>query len=137
MTRSHFDQGLHYLPSHNNILDVMSHPVAKRLKMANIQHSYAEWTLLPKHFGLLFSNRRGVWSVLIITVINKKKSCFVYAKSVGPDQMPRSAVSDLGLHYLLMSIAWDARHELDKESEYFRINPVYYSENDRNIQTVP
>ena len=41
--------------------------------------------------------------------------CFIeipvlYANSVGPDQMPRSAASDLGLHCLPMSLLWDARH---------------------------
>ena len=36
-----------------------------------------------------------------ITVLN--------ANSVGPDQTPRSATSDLGLHGLPMSLLWDAR----------------------------
>ena len=31
------------------------------------------------------------------------------ANSVDPDQAPRSAASDLGLHSLPMSLAWDAR----------------------------
>ena len=29
--------------------------------------------------------------------------------NVDPDQMPRSAASDLGLHCLSMSLLWDAR----------------------------
>ena len=33
------------------------------------------------------------------------------ANSVGPDQTPRSAASDLDLHCLLMSLLWDARHK--------------------------
>ena len=32
------------------------------------------------------------------------------ANSVDPDQMPRS-VADLDLHYLSMSLLWDARHK--------------------------
>ena len=31
------------------------------------------------------------------------------ANSVDPDQMPRSAASDLGLRYLPMSLLWEAR----------------------------
>ena len=35
----------------------------------------------------------------------------VNANSVNPDQTPRSAASDLGLHCLPMSHLWDARHK--------------------------
>ena len=50
---------------------------------------------------------RGVWLVFII-------SCFVEiselnANSVDPDQTPRSAASDLGLHCLPMSHLWETR----------------------------
>ena len=38
--------------------------------------------------------------IIKITVLN--------ANSVDPDQMPRSAASDLDLHYLPMSLLWDA-----------------------------
>ena len=31
------------------------------------------------------------------------------ANSVDPDQTPRSAASDVGLHYLPMSLLWEAR----------------------------
>ena len=31
------------------------------------------------------------------------------ANSVDPDQTPRSAASDLGLHYLAVPLLWDAR----------------------------
>ena len=34
-----------------------------------------------------------------------------HAISVDPDQTPRSAASDLGLHCLQMSLMWDARHK--------------------------
>ena len=33
------------------------------------------------------------------------------ANSVGTDQMPHSAASDYGLHCLLISLLWDARHK--------------------------
>ena len=33
------------------------------------------------------------------------------ANSVDPDQMPRSAACNLGLHCLPMSFLWDARHK--------------------------
>ena len=51
---------------------------------------------------------RGVWLVFLLI------SCFVEvcelnANSVDPDQTPRSAASDLGLHCLSMSFLWDAR----------------------------
>ena len=35
----------------------------------------------------------------------------VNANRVDPDQTPRSAASDLGLHCLPMSHLWDARHK--------------------------
>ena len=36
----------------------------------------------------------------------------VNANCVDPDQTPRSAAYDLGLHCLPMSHLWDARHKL-------------------------
>ena len=33
------------------------------------------------------------------------------ANSVDPDQTPRSAASDQGLHCLPMSLLWDAKHK--------------------------
>ena len=38
----------------------------------------------------------------------------VNANSVDPDQTPRSAASDLGLHCLPVSDLWHARHKLVK-----------------------
>ena len=54
------------------------------------------------------SNIRGVWLVVFFL-----SPCFIEipvfnANSVDPDQTPRSAASDLGLHCLLMSLLWDA-----------------------------
>ena len=54
------------------------------------------------------SNTRGVWLVYLLP-------CFIEipvfnANSVDPDQTPRSAASDLGLHCLPVSLfIWDAR----------------------------
>ena len=50
---------------------------------------------------------RGVWLVLVL-------SCFVktselLANSVDPDETSRSVASDLGLHFLPVSLLWDAR----------------------------
>ena len=39
----------------------------------------------------------------------------VNANSAEPDQTPRSAASDLGLHCLSMSLLWDARLKWIKE----------------------
>ena len=35
----------------------------------------------------------------------------INANSIDPDQTPRSAASDLGLHCLPMSHLWDVRHK--------------------------
>ena len=56
------------------------------------------------------SNKRGVWLVLL------QYYCFIEipifrANSEDPDQTPRSAASDLGLHCLSMSILRDTRHK--------------------------
>ena len=48
------------------------------------------------------SNRRSVWLVFIITMFYRK-SVF-YANSVDPDQMQRSAASDLDLNCLQMPL---------------------------------
>ena len=42
---------------------------------------------------------------------NKTKQNVINAISVDPDQTPRSALSDLGLHCLPMSNLLDARHK--------------------------
>ena len=61
------------------------------------------------------NNRRDVWLVFFIL------PCFIanpefHANSVDPDQKPRYAASDLGLHCLPISILWDARHKLIEQS---------------------
>ena len=43
------------------------------------------------------------------------------ANSVDPDQTPRSAASDLGLHCLPMSLLWDARLKCVKEQLYLAL----------------
>ena len=47
----------------------------------------------------------------------------INANSVDPDQTPRSAVSDLGLHCLPMSHFWDARHKWVNTSKLCLHNP--------------
>ena len=47
----------------------------------------------------------GVWLVFIIVMFYRNNN----ANNVDPDQTPRSAASDLGLHCLLMPLLWDAR----------------------------
>ena len=42
------------------------------------------------------SNIRGAWLVFIITMLYR--ICAFNATSIDPDQTPRSAASDLGLH---------------------------------------
>ena len=64
------------------------------------------------------SNIRGVWLILLLP-------CFIEipvsnAKSIDPDQTPRSSVSDLDLHCLLMSLLWDAWHKCVKTFQNWR-----------------
>ena len=51
---------------------------------------------------------KGVWLVFIV-IMFCKIIFELNANSVDPDQTPRSAASDLGLHGLPMSFLWDAR----------------------------
>ena len=53
------------------------------------------------------SNIRGAWLVLSLPCVIEIP--LFNANSVDPDQMPRSAESDLGLHCLPKSLLWDAR----------------------------
>ena len=75
---------------------------------------------IPSGFIYLYSldrfisNKRGVWLVFNISMFYRN---FCKANSVGPDQTPRSAASDLGLHCLPMSLLWDGRHK--------RVNDLY------------
>ena len=52
----------------------------------------------------------GVTDVLFHFYLVFNTEIFLYANSADPDQMPRSAVSDLGLHCLLRSQKRDAKH---------------------------
>ena len=78
--------------------------------------------------GRSISNIRGVWLVFIIP-------CFIEipvfnANSVNPDQMPRSAASDLGLLCLLMSLVWDAR------LKWIRCQALFSVVNNQNNENV-
>ena len=48
-------------------------------------------------------NIRSVWLVFIVTMFYSN-SFALNANSVDPDQTPQNAASDLGLHYLPMSL---------------------------------
>ena len=64
------------------------------------------------------------------SIFNEQNICLVFiitmfymilvfnANSVDSDQMLYSAGSDLGLHYLPMSLLWDARHNWVVDSHY-------------------
>ena len=43
------------------------------------------------------------------------------ANSVDPDQTPRSAASDLGLHCLPVPLLWDTRLKWVKGKQFFRV----------------
>ena len=60
------------------------------------------------------SSLRGVRSVLTITMFIEIP--VVNTNSVDPDQTPRSAASDLGLHCLPMSYLWAASHKRVNEA---------------------
>ena len=49
-------------------------------------------------------NKKGVWLFFITYIAIFLEILVSNANSVGPDQTPRSAASDLGLHYLLVSL---------------------------------
>ena len=62
-------------------------------------------------------------------------SCFVEVSElnvniVDPDQTPRSAASDLGLHCLAVSLLWDARLNWVKiiNDDIFKDNRYFYTE---------
>ena len=59
---------------------------------------------------------KGIWLVFIIIIFVEISE--FNANSVDPDQTPRSVASDLGLHYLLMSLLLDARLKLVKVKLY-------------------
>ena len=57
--------------------------------------------------GRSISKKGGIRLILINTMFYRVS--VLNANCVDPDQTPRSAASDLGLHYLPMSLLWDAR----------------------------
>ena len=62
------------------------------------------------------SKRRSVWLFSLSPFFVEMR--VLNAKSVDPDQTPRS---DQGLHFLPMSLFWDAKHKLVYYSRYFLI----------------
>ena len=70
-----------------------------------------------------FTLRTGPFPICLVSFLLHVLPCFIEiaissANSVDPDQTPRSAASDLGLHCLSMSHLLDAEHKLVK----YRIN---------------
>ena len=55
------------------------------------------------------SSLRRVWSFFFLLLPGFIKTPINNANSIDPDQTPRPAASDLGLHYLPMSHLWNAR----------------------------
>ena len=66
---------------------------------------------------------RGVWCNF--SFLFYFELIFLLADSEDPDQTPRSAASDLGLHCLTMSQKWDAMiiWVKDEKWKFFEINP--------------
>ena len=62
------------------------------------------------------SKRRSVWLFSLSPYFVEMR--VLNAKSVDPDQTPRS---DQGLHFLPVSLFWDAKHKLVYYSRYFLI----------------
>ena len=58
-------------------------------------------TLLPQHFELVYFQKRESGLILLLLCFIKIP---VNANSVGPDQMLHSVASDLGLHFLPMTL---------------------------------
>ena len=54
--------------------------------------------------------------------------------SEDPDQTPRTAASDLGLHCLPMSLLWDARYNWVKKSRILTLfsSEIYFWDGDKN-----
>ena len=92
------DLGPHCLPKHAclNTKDEFLFHLFTRNRLFYLNSS--DWSI---------SNIRGVWLVFIIIIFIEIPE--FNANSVDPDQEPRSATSDLGLHCLQMSLLWDAR----------------------------
>ena len=66
--------------------------------------------------GRSISDISGVWLGFIITMFYRK-ACYLNANTVDPDQTPRSAASDRGLHCLPVFFFLDARLKWVKKKE--------------------
>ena len=69
---------------------------------------YARWNLSFLLFGMPHFKEKGCQVIFYYLHVY---SMYLMQHSVDPDQMPQSAVSDLGLHCSLMSFLWDARNK--------------------------
>ena len=95
-------------------------PVKARVNISCITKSYFPLTMSPftlNRLCQLDSSTSSLWTGafsierVLVSVTTFYRNLFFNANRVGPDQTPRSAASDLGLHGLSMSIVWDTRHK--------------------------
>ena len=90
--------------------------------------------------GRSVSGVKGVW-LLFIIIMFLEISVFD-ANSVDPDQTPRSAASDPGLHCLPMPFLWGARHKSIvylgrvKRKGSFEIRKCADSDHHAHVQTI-
>ena len=61
-----------------------------------LYHTPLDWSI---------SNRTDVWLVFTITMVCKE-NIGLNVKKVNPDQTPQNAASDMGIHFLPMSLLW-------------------------------
>ena len=77
------------------------------------------------HLCLVFSSASSLWAdsspikghdsvLFFLTMSSIRQNPSQNVNSVDPDQTLRSAASDLCLHYLPISLSWDARHGLKR-----------------------
>ena len=101
------------------------HPVRQLFTCQNIAMTFIEPSFTNPFMpsGLFYHNtldqyiskKIGVWVFLLLPCFIKKNPV-LNGNSADPDQTPRSAASDLGLHCLRISLLWDARRKLVKSS---------------------
>ena len=93
---------------HSQNTTIPTIPVIPVILAFSLYPIYAEWPLLPQVFGQVhFLNREPG---LFLPLSHFVEISELNANCVDPDQTPRSAASDQGLHRLPMSLLWDARH---------------------------
>ena len=101
-------QWLEHLWGHENLFEIW---VVVACYSCNWHFTHLRWidssTLIARTDPFLIEGVSGKFLLLSSFV----EISYFNANSVDPDQMPRSAVSDLGLHWLPIFLYWDARHK--------------------------